>query len=99
MGRINISFEVVSQKTEQLKAQTEQNILSDIMTRYDNLHTSISQSSGMGVDAIREEIQQEKMTVVEVGRFMMEMLSFIQESADAFEHVDVNHEEVIKQFI
>lgn len=30
---------------------------------------------------------------------MIELLSFIQESSDAFEHVDVNHEEVMKQFI
>ncbi len=99
MGRINISFAAVSQKTGKLKVQTEQSLLSNIMERYDNLQGSLEQSSGMGMDAIREEIEQEKKTVEEVGRFMIELLSFIQESSDAFEHVDVNHEEVMKQFI
>ena len=99
MGRINISFAAVSQKTGELKAQTEQSLLSNIMGRYDNLQGSLEQSSGMGMDAIREEIEQENKTVEEVGRVMIELLSFIQESSDAFEHVDVNHEEVMKQFI
>ena len=58
MGRINISFAAVSQKTGELKAQTEQSLLSNIMGRYDNLQGSLEQSSGMGMDAIREPIGQ-----------------------------------------
>ncbi len=99
MGRINISFGIVRQKTEEMKKRVETGMNDEILTRYDQLSASIEQSCGKGIDAIRGALKQERDTLEKVSIFMVELLGFIQESADAFEHVDTNHEEVMKQFI
>lgn len=99
MGRINISFGVVRQKTEEMKKRTETGLKGEILPRYDELSASMEQSCGRGMDTIRDALKQERDTLEKVNMFMMELLEFIQDSADAFEHVDVNHEEVIKKFV
>lgn len=99
MGRVNISFENVKQKTDELKQSLETELASGIITRYEKLDKNIEQSCGKGVESIRAALRQEKSTLSNVNQFMIELLNFIQESADAFEHVDTNHEEVMRKFI
>lgn len=99
MGRIDISFETVKQKTNQLREELETGLTGDIITRYENLAKGLEESDSKGMDAIKEAIKREETMIKGVNGFMVELLNFIQESADAFEHVDTNHEEVLKQLI
>lgn len=99
MGRIDISFETVSQKTEQLRRQMNEILTNDVLPGYDGIQTNIEQSCGAGIDALKEALDKEKRTVAEVCRFMEDLLEFIKDSADAFKHVDDNHEEVLKKFV
>lgn len=99
MEKINISFATVRQKTERLKQQVNQGMFLDILERYASLQNNLEQSCGLGVDAIREELEQERQSLTEVGIFMIELLEFIQDSADAFEKVDVKYEGIMKKFV
>lgn len=99
MEKINISFTTVRQKTERLKQQVNQGMFLDILERYVSLQNNLKQSCGLGVDAIREELEQERRSLTEVGTFMIELLEFIQDSADAFEKVDVKYEGIMKKFV
>ncbi len=96
MGKLDISFENVREKTNELQTKIQSEFLGNIVSRYDSLNNAIEQSGGKSIDAIREELQQEKRVLLGVGNFMTGLLNFIQESADAFEEVDVKHEGMLK---
>lgn len=96
MGEINISFEAVRQKIDQLNQNIQNEFLGDIISHYNNLDNVIEQSGGKSIDAIRELLQQERKTLLGVSNFMTELLNFIQNSSNAFEDVDINHEEILK---
>lgn len=99
MERINISFEAVNSKTEEIKAVISKRLLGDIVKRYANLENSLEQSSGEGIDAIREVLLEEKDMIQGIGNFMMELTSFIRDAADAFEDTDRKHADIMKEFL
>lgn len=96
MGKLDISFENVREKTNELQTKIQNEFLGNIVSCYDNLNNAIEQSGGKSIDAIREELQQEKQVLLGVSNFMTGLLNFIQKSADAFEEVDVTHEGMLK---
>ncbi len=96
MGRIDISFENVRQKNAELMKKIQSELDEDIIGRYKKLQRSVSQSGGDGVEAIMEDISLEEETLSNIRDFMVDLVTFIQESADAFEKVDIEHEQVAK---
>lgn len=96
MGRIDISFENVRQKNDELIKKVNSKLDGDIIDRYEKLESSISQSGGEGVEAIMEEVYQEKEALISIKDFMIDLLTFIQETANAFEQVDIEHQETAK---
>ena len=96
MGRIDISFENVRQKNAELMKKIQSGLDEDIIGRYKKLQRSVSQSGGDGVEAIMEDISLEEETLSNIRDFMVDLVTFIQESADAFEKVDIEHEQVAK---
>lgn len=96
MGRIDISFENVRQKNTELMKKIQSELDEDIIGRYKKLQSSISQSGGDGVEAIMEDISLEEETLSNIRDFMVDLVTFIQESADAFEKVDIEHEQAAK---
>ena len=96
MGKLDISFENVREKTNELQTKIQSEFLGNIVSHYDSLNNAIEQSGGKSIDAIREELHQEKQVLLGVGNFMTGLLNFIQESSDAFEEVDVKHEGMLK---
>lgn len=99
MERINISFEVVKTKTEEIRAVISKRMFGDIIKRYAGLEDSLEQSGGEGIDAIREVLLEEKELMQRVGNFMIELTSFIRDAADAFEDTDRKHADVMKEFL
>lgn len=96
MGRIDISFENVRQKNAELMKKIQSGLDEDIIGRYKKLQRSVSQSGGDGVEAIMEDISLEEETLSNIRDFMVDLVTFIQESADAFEKVDIEHEQAAK---
>ena len=96
MGRIDISFEKVRQKNAELMKKIQSELDEDIIGRYKKLQRSVSQSGGDGVEAIMEDISLEEETLSNIRDFMVDLVTFIQESADAFEKVDIEHEQAAK---
>lgn len=96
MGRIDISFENVRQKDVELMKKIQSELDEDIIGRYKKLQRSVSQSGGDGVEAIMEDISLEEETLSNIRDFMVDLVTFIQESADAFEKVDIEHEQAAK---
>lgn len=96
MGRIDISFENVRQKNTELMKKIQSELDEDIIGRYKKLQRSVSQSGGDGVEAIMEDISLEEETLSNIRDFMVDLVTFIQESADAFEKVDIEHEQAAK---
>lgn len=96
MGRIDISFENVRQKNAELMKKIQSELDEDIIGRYKKLQRSVSQSGGDGVAAIMEDISLEEETLSNIRDFMVDLVTFIQESADAFEKVDIEHEQAAK---
>lgn len=96
MGRIDISFENVRQKNAELIKKIQSELDEDIIGRYKKLQRSVSQSGGDGVEAIMEDISLEEETLSNIRDFMVDLVTLIQESADAFEKVDIEHEQAAK---
>lgn len=96
MGRIDISFENVRQKNAELMKKIQSELDEDIIGRYKKLQRSVSQSGGDGVEAIMEDISLEEETLSNIRDFMVDLVTFIQESADAFEKVDIENEQAAK---
>lgn len=92
MGRIDISFENVRQKNTELMKKIQSELDEDIIGRYKKLQSCISQSGGDGVEAIMEEVYLEEEALSNIRDFMVDLVTFIQDSADAFEEVDIAHE-------
>lgn len=99
MGEINILYNVVKEKTDQLTKKQRAEFDGSIMTHYENLEGSLLKTCGEGIDAVMECLQDERKTLMEIRVFMDELLSFIQKAADAFENADVSYEEVYKNFL
>lgn len=99
MGEINISCKLVREKTDKLSKKLQTDLNGRVMKHYKNLEDCIQQTGGESIDAVRECLQEEKETLTEISIFMNALLSFIQESTDAFEDVDVSYEEVYKSFV
>lgn len=99
MGEIDISLKLVREKTDKLTKKLQMELNGSVMKHYESLEGSLQQTCGEGIDAVWECLQEEKETLTKVGVFMDALLSFIQESADAFEDVDVSYEEVYKNFV
>lgn len=99
MGEINISWNFVREKTDKLTKRLQAELNGSVMKHYENLEGSLQQTCGEGIDAVRECLQEEKETLTEINVFMNALLSFIQESAEAFKDVDVSYEEVYKDFV
>lgn len=99
MAGINIDFPVVKQKTDELKKLIETELEGNTVAAYETALRYAGELQGAGAEAIQEAIAMEKENTLKLSHFMTEMLGFIQDSADAFEHVDVNHEEVISKFL
>ena len=99
MGEINISWKLVQEKTDKLTKKLQTELNGSVMKHYENLEGSLQHTCGEGIDAVRECLQEEKETLTEIGVFMNALLSFIRESADAFEDVDVSYEEIYKNFV
>lgn len=98
MGRIDISFETVRQKSDKLSSQLHSKLEGDIITGYEKLEGNIFQSGGEAVDMIAEELRQEKEALVEMKNFMECMLKLMQESTDAFEQVDAGYQAAFKNY-
>lgn len=99
MAGINIDFLIVKQKTDELKKLIETELEGNAIAAYETALRYAEELQGAGAEAIQEAIAMEKENTLKLSRFMAEMLGFIQDSADAFEHVDANHEEVIRKFL
>lgn len=99
MGEIKISFPIVREKTDRLNGMLQGRFADDILKRYTYMEGSMQQSCGESIDAIREVLWDEKHTLTEISGFMKALLTFIQESADAFEDTDTSCEEVYKRFV
>ncbi len=99
MGEINILYDVVREKTEQLTKKQQVEFDGSIMTHYENLEGSLLKTCGEGIDAVMECLQDERKTLTEIRVFMDELLLFIQKSADAFKDVETSCEEVYKNFL
>lgn len=99
MGEINISWNLVREKTDKLTKRLQAELNGSIIKHYENLEGSLQQTCGESIDAVRECLQEEKETLSEINIFLNALLSFIQESADAFEDVDVSYEQVYRDFV
>lgn len=99
MGEINISWKLVQKKTDELTKKLQTELNGNVMKHYENMEGSLQRTCGEGIDAVRECLQEEKKTLTDINIFMNALLSFIQESADAFENVDNSYEEVYRNFV
>lgn len=99
MGEINISWNLVWEETDKLTKKLQTELNGSIIKHYENLESSLQQTCGKGIDAVRECLQEEKETLAEIGVFMNELLSFIREAADSFEGVDNSYEEAYRNFV
>lgn len=88
MGRIDISFETVRQKSDKLSNQLQCKLEGEIIAGYEKLEDNIFQSNGEVVDMIAEELKQKKEALIEMKNFMESMLRLVQESTNAFEETD-----------
>lgn len=98
MGRIDISFETVRQKSDKLSNQLQSRLEGDIIAGYDRLEENMFQSGGEAVAMIVEELRQEKEALIEMKNFMGQMLKLLQESTNAFEQVDTGYQAALKNY-
>lgn len=98
MGRINISFETVRQKSDKLSNQIQCKLEGDIIAGYEKMKGTFFQSDGKVVDMIAEELRQEKEAMIEMKNFMENMLRLIQESTNAFEETDAGYQLALKNY-
>lgn len=98
MGRIDISFEAVRQKSDKLSNQLKCKLEGEIIAGYERLEENIFQSGGEVVDMIAEELRQEKEALIEMKNFMESMLRLMQESTNAFEETDVRYQTAFKNY-
>ena len=98
MGRIDISFETVRQKSSKLGNQLQCKLEGNIIAGYEKLEGNIFQSGGEVVDMIVEELKQEKEALIEMKNFMKSMLELMQESTNAFEETDARYQAALKNY-
>ena len=98
MGRIDISFETVRQKSDKLSNQLQSKLEGEIIAGYDRLEGNIFQSGGEAVAMIIEELRKEKEALIEMKNFMERMLKLMQESTDAFEEIDTGYQAALKNY-
>lgn len=98
MGRIDISFETVRQKSSKLSNQLQCKLEGNIIAGYERLEKNIFQSGGEVVDMIVEELKQEKEALIEMKNFMENMLKLMQESTNAFEETDARYQTALKNY-
>lgn len=98
MGRIDISFETVRQKSDKLSSRIQCKLEEEIIVGYEKLEENIFQSDGEVVDMIVEELRQEKEALIEMKKFMEIMLQLVKESANAFEQVDARYQAIFKNY-
>ena len=96
MGRIDISFEIVRQKSDKLNGQIQSRLEKEMIAGYERLENSLLQSGGDAVETLVEELRQEKNTLMEMKNFMVKLLQLMQESADAFEETDISYKEAVQ---
>lgn len=96
MGRIDISFEIVRQKNDKLKGQIQDRLEKGMIIGYERLESSILQSGGDAVEAIAEELEQEKTALMDMKQFMTKLLQLMQDSSDAFEEADNGYERAVR---
>lgn len=96
MGRIDISFETVRQKNDKLKGQIQDRLEKGMIAGYERLENSILQSGGDAVEAIAEELEQEKTALMDMKQFMINLLQLMQDSTDAFEDADTGYERAVR---
>lgn len=99
MSKINIDFETVRTKTEELKKLIETELKGNIPSAYERALTYAQEFQGAGAETLQLTIEMEKQNTEKLTHFLLEMLAFIQESADAFEKVDTDHENIICKFL
>lgn len=99
MARIDINFELVRQKTTELNQLIENELVLNTNERYEQAEYLASGLEGTGAEIIKTTIRLEKENMKNLVSFLTNMLSFIQDSADAFEDVDQNYEEIIRKFL
>lgn len=95
MGRINISYETVRQKNDKLKGQIQDRLENGMIAGYERLQKSILQSGGDAVEAMVEELEQEKTALMDMKQFMIKLLQLMQDSSDAFEDADTEYERAV----
>lgn len=98
MGRIDISFETVRQKSDKLNKQIRSMLEEDVIAGYEKLEENLFQSGGEAIDMIAEELRQEKEALIEMKNFMENLVRFIQEAGNAFEEVDAEYNVAFKHF-
>ena len=98
MGRIDISFETVRQKSDKLNRQIQEILEKEIIAGYEKVENSLLQSGGDAVENIVEELRQEKDALMEMKNFMIKLIQLMQESTNAFEEADTGYKEAVKNF-
>lgn len=96
MGRIDISFETVRQKSDKLKGQIQDRLEKGMIAGYERLENSILQSGGDAVEAIAEELEQEKTALMDMKQFMTKLLELMQDSSDASREADTGYERAVR---
>lgn len=99
MGEIDIIYHLVREKTDRLTKKQQTEFDGSIRKHYETLESLFQKTCGEGVDAVMECLWDERKTLTEVSALMNELLSFLRESTDTFEDVDVSCGESFETFV
>lgn len=90
MEEINIVYNLVREKTERLDKKQKEEFDAGISKHFEMLEGGLQKTCGEGIDAVMECLWDERETLTEVSELMKGLLSFIRESTDTFEDVDIS---------
>lgn len=96
MGEIDIVYHLVREKTDRLLKKQQIEFDEGIRKCFDTLENLFQRTCGNGIDAVMDSLWDEKKTLQEISKMMNGLLSFLRESTDTFEDIDISCGEVIK---
>ncbi len=97
MGEINILYEDVIQRVDELRNKVQNVFGEEIIGSYRKIEQDVRQSEGESIEIILEVIEEEYKTLTEIATFMEGMLCFIQDATDSFQTIDIDNARKIKR--
>ncbi len=99
MEEIDIIYSLVREKTDRLAKRQRTEFDGSIKKHFDMMEGLFQKTCGEGIDAVMECLWDERKTLTELSGVMNELLSFLRESTDTFEDVDISCGEAFKNFV